>query len=153
MDMTENFGSSAISYGIKYKIKDNLIGKRNQFSLILFLNGKELTGVEEEDSKLNEVGLQIFHKDFVDCLFETGVAENPKVHPDFMSSMGTLNINVQLICPDYISEIIPQRNNRMIIVPPERAFAFVTNDYKENKEEKFETHTMMAVVYVVSESL
>lgn len=130
----------------------NLPGKSSQVSLVLFVNGEDLTGLDEEDYSVGGAGLQVFQEDFIHCLLDTGVAVNARSHPDFLSSMGTLNINFKLICPEFVSELIPQRKNRMVIVPPGRAFSFVTQSYEGEFENKtvhgFNSSAVLAVVYI-----
>jgi hypothetical protein len=117
----------------------------------VFLNGIDLTGDDNVDNRKVNGGVVIFQEDFLHCLLDTGISFNPKSHPDFLSSMGTVNINFNYVCPDYVHEIIPQRSNRMVIVPPGRAFTLITSKEEngESKNREFENSTMLALVYVL----
>ena len=103
-----------------------------------------------------ESGVRIFTSEFTECLRLHGVSKSPKIHPDFLSTLGSLAVDVDLYCGDYYSELVRRESNRIIVLSPKEAFRFeniVHESMKHSAADKshdFATSTQLALVYVLS---
>ncbi len=121
--------------------------------MIVWLNGPTADMQDSEEAVIDG-GLLLFPEPFMECLRHTGISISPRVHPDFLSSMGNLNVNYSKLCPNSMSYVVPRRANRAVIVPSGIGFSFFTFENPESKpsslpkELTFDADILNAMVYI-----
>lgn len=176
MSIVDAYGASGIAHGTNVKqasmawhvvcvvwcnLPDlfGVVGAAGEFTAVVWLNGKLVDDDQEQRGQGDHDGdgLHVFPEVFMECLKHAGVSVTSLIHPDYMSSMGTLNVNYENLCSSVLVDSstaihnIPQRDNRVVVIPPNIGFSFFTtprdDQNTEDEDEDFETSNLFALVF------
>ena len=114
-------------------------------------------------SDSNQDGLRIFDKNAPNILKAQGIGFYPSIHEEFLSSVGSLSIDMSVRCSNCDSDLIPRSSNRLIILGEMRPFLMATNEssaqaYLEDTHRTgldtltFEETTALALVVVLGKT-
>lgn len=120
------------------------VGSDKEIAVVVWLNPANPAADLDSSSD----GLVLYDRYTADRLFANGVARYPNVHPEFLSSKGSLNVNVTRRYPNAAVEVIPRVYNRMVLIAPGRPFEIITPGRFSN--ERFQTKTSLVLVMVVA---
>ena len=115
-----NANATKFVFSVSHHRRDCMLpGNHEEYHIVVFLNSP--TSVPTVD---DENGLRIFSHEYSACLRDHGVAKSPKVHPDFLSTMGSLAVELNEDCDFFYSEVVPRETNRIVVLSPKEAFRF-----------------------------
>ena len=117
-------------------------GRSEEYSIVVFLNDNDRLPVVNS-------GVRIFTEEYTTCMFHNGITQSSKIHPDFLSSMGSLNVDSSA-CSGFYSEVVSREKNRIIVISPEETFQFENrvNSPVTSQMNGFIETTHLALVYV-----
>jgi hypothetical protein len=122
-------------------------GNTDELYAVLWLNPFAVPS----DGNVMSDGIEIYEEASSGMLFAQGISIYPSVHPSFLSSGGNLTIDMAARCKGATSEIIPRRNNRLVLINSRVPFSFRSSSTSLQSKEKF--HRRTSVVLVIQMSL
>lgn len=118
------------------------LGDEGEYHIVVFLNNH----FPSED---NDSGLRMFTDEYTQCLRDHGVTKSPKIHPEFLSTLGSLGVEIPWDCQDFHSEVVPRETNRIVVLSPKETFRFENRvGADEERSDEFAESTQLALVFV-----
>lgn len=129
------------------------MSNKDELTVILWMNptDEDRNSRGEEEEALD--GVRIYDDLTAGKLFSQGISVYPSVHPDFLSKSGDLFIDIQSRCEGAVSETVPRKPNRLVVVKARKPFLFVGgNEHKKqgSGDDNFVDNHMVAFVVVIS---
>jgi len=121
-------------------------GNQDEYHVVVFLNNPT------SPASTDESGMRIFSDEYTACLHHHGAALSPRVHPEFLSTLGSLAVELHEDCNMFHSEVVPRETNRVVVISPKETFRFENrhDDKIDSKADAktFAKSTQLAIVYM-----
>lgn len=121
-------------------------GLEGEFYAVVWLNSFASPAADDND------GLIVYGEGSAQCLRETGGMIDSSKHPDFVSANnGDLDIQIDVLCGNNVdSELLPRKHSRLVLIAPNRPFAFSSPGDESLNKKPFDAKTGLALVLSLS---